>query len=54
MVSEEGLAAGPGTKFDHSRAFVEQSFIKVRKETELLTQTQKRDGMPPSLVLARP
>ena len=31
MISEEDLASGPGTKFDHSRAFVYQSFIKVRK-----------------------
>ena len=26
---DEDLASGPGTRFDHSRAFVLQSFVKV-------------------------
>ena len=35
MISEEeDLTSGPGTRLHHSRAFVEQSFIKVLKETE--------------------
>ena len=34
VISEEDLASGPGTRLDHSRAFVWQSFIKVRKGTE--------------------
>ena len=37
VISEEGnLASGPGTSLDHSRAFVQQSFIKVRTGTEKL------------------
>ena len=31
---EEDLISGPGTRLDHSRAFVEQSFIKVKKDRE--------------------
>ena len=31
---EEDLASGSGTRLDHSRAFVWQSFIKLRKGTE--------------------
>ena len=31
---EEDLALGPGTRLDHSRAFVKQSFIKGSKGTE--------------------
>ena len=34
VISKEDLASGPGTRLDHSRAFVWQSFIKVRKGTE--------------------
>ena len=34
MISEEGSALGSGTKLDHSRAFVQQSFIKVKKDRE--------------------
>ena len=30
---EENLTSEPGTRLDHSRAFVWQSFIKVRKRT---------------------
>ena len=33
MISED-LTSGPGTRLDHSGAFVEQSFIKVLKGTE--------------------
>ena len=53
-ISKEDLALGPGTRLDHSRAFVKQSFIKVKKgQRKLLTQTQKGGGERPSLVLAR-
>ena len=34
VISQEDLASRPGTRLDHSRAFVEQSFIKIRKGTE--------------------
>ena len=38
VISKEDLALGPGTNFDHSRAFVYQSFIKVKKgQRKLLT-----------------
>ena len=38
VISEENLALGPGTRLDHSRAFVQQSFIKVSKgQRKLLT-----------------
>ena len=29
LTSEEDLASGPGTRLDHSIAFMSQSFIKV-------------------------
>ena len=29
VISEDDLALGPGTRLDHSRAFVYQSFIEV-------------------------
>ena len=32
---EEDLALGSGTRLDHSRAFVYQSFITVRKDREI-------------------
>ena len=42
VISKEDLVLGPGTRLDHSRAFVKQSFIKVKKgQRKLLTQTQK-------------
>ena len=49
-------ALGPGTSLDHSRAFVKQSFIKVRNGTEKTSDIDIRRGwrMPPLLVLARP
>jgi len=33
-VISEDLALGPGTRLDHSRAFVQQSFIKVKEDRE--------------------
>ena len=42
FVISEDLAWGPGTRLDHSRAFVYQSFIKVKKgQRTLLTQTSE-------------
>ena len=29
LISKEDSASGPGTRFDPSRVFVQQSFIKV-------------------------
>ena len=51
----EDLTSGPRTRLDHSRAFVWQSFIKVRKGTEKASDTDIRSGTEsaPSLVLAR-
>ena len=43
MISED-LASGPGTRLNHSRAFVLQSFIKVKKERH---RHQKGDGECP-------
>ena len=40
----EDLALGPGTRLDHSRAFVWQSFIKVRKRTEKPSDIDIRRG----------
>ena len=34
MYSEEDIALGPGTRLDHSRALVQQSFIKVKEDRE--------------------
>ena len=34
MISEEDLVLGPGARLDHSRAFVKQSFIKVKRDRE--------------------
>ena len=31
VISEEDLALGPGNRLDHTRVFVYQSFIKVKK-----------------------
>ena len=55
MISEEDLASGPGTRLDHSKAFVWQSFIEMKKgQGELLTQTSEGGWrVPPSLALAR-
>ena len=36
---------GPGTRLDHSRAFVWQSFIKVRKGTEKASDIDITRGM---------
>ena len=56
VISEvEDLASEQGTSVDHSRASVQQSFIKVKKgQRTLLIQTS--DGgrrVPPSLVLEK-
>ena len=55
VISEEDLALGPGTRLDHSRALVKQSFIKVKKgQRKLLTQTSEGGWrVPPLPVLAR-
>ena len=52
----EDLTSGPRTRLDHSRAFVWQSFIKVRKGTEKASDKTSEMGwrMPPYLVLSRP
>ena len=52
MISkEEDSALGPGTRLDHSRAFVWQS-LKYKKGTEkLLTQTSEgRQRVPPTSI----
>ena len=41
---EENLASGPGTRLDHSIAFVQQSFIKVRQGTEKASDIDIRRG----------
>ena len=41
---EEDLTAGPGIIRDHSKAFVEQSFIKVRKAAEKASDTDLEGG----------
>ena len=45
LISKEDSASGPGTRLDHSRAFVLQNFIKVRKETEKVSDIDIRKGM---------
>ena len=45
VISEEDLASRPGTRLDHSRAFVEQSFIKIRKGTEKASDIDIRREM---------
>ena len=45
LISKDDLASGPGTRLNHSRAFVYQSFIKVRKETEKASDIDIRKGM---------
>ena len=46
---EEDLASGPGTRLDHSRAFVLQSFVKVWKGAEKASDIDIRRGwrVPP-------
>ena len=44
LISKEDLVSGPGTRLDHSRAFVQQSFIKVRKGTEKASDIDIRRG----------
>ena len=41
---DEDLASGPGTRFDHSRAFVLQSFVKVWKGAEKASDIDIRRG----------
>ena len=55
VISEEDLVSGPGARIDHSRAFVSQSFIKVRKGIEKASDIDIRKGTEsdPLLVLAR-
>ena len=57
MISIEDLALGPGTRPDHSRAFVYQSFIKVKKGTEKVSDIRMGQRVPPPtmnlLALAR-
>ena len=46
MISEEeDLALAQGTRLHHSRAFVEQNFIKVQKGTEKTSDIDIRRGM---------
>ena len=42
FVTSEDLASGPGTRLDHLRAFVWQSFIKVRKGPEKASDRYQR------------
>ena len=55
ICEEQDLALRPGTRLDHSRAFVQQSFIKVRKGTEKVSDVDSEGGRRASLslVLAR-
>ena len=42
MISKDDLASGTGTRLDHSRAFGQQNFIKVKRgQRKLLTQTSE-------------
>ena len=50
---EEDLALGSGTRLDHSRAFVEQSFINVRKGTERTSDLDIRRRVTHSLVFSK-
>ena len=45
IAEEEDLASEPGTRLDHSRAFVSQGFIKVWKGTEKASDRDIRRGM---------
>ena len=42
---EEDLASEPVIRLDHSRAFVQQSFIQVRKWTEKASDIDIRRGV---------
>ena len=44
IAEEEDLASEPGTRLDHSRAFVSQGFIKVWKGTEKASDRDIRRG----------
>ena len=46
VISKEGdLASGPRTRLDHSKAFVQPSFIKVRQGTDKAYDIDIRRGM---------
>ena len=42
---EEDLTSGPRTRLEHSRALAYQSFIKVRKGTEKVSDMDIRRGL---------
>ena len=44
---EEGLASGPETSLDNSGLLCGRSFITVKRERKLLTQTPEGDGECP-------
>ena len=45
VISKEGdLASGPRTRLDHSRAFVQPSFIKIRQGTDKASDIDIRRG----------
>ena len=41
FVNYEALALGPGTRLDHSRAFVQQSFVKVKRDRDALPRMSR-------------
>ena len=45
VISKEDLVLGPGIRLDHSRTFVLQNFIKVRKGSEKASNIDIRRGM---------
>ena len=50
IVISEDLALGPGARVDQSRAFVKQSFIKVKKgQRKLLMSMSEAFSVPFSL-----
>ena len=44
MISEEDLTSGPRTRLDHSRAFLQQSFLKGREGAEISSDIDMRRG----------
>ena len=50
---EDDIGSGSGTRLDHSRAFVEQSFINVRKGTERTSDLDIRRRVTHSLVFSK-
>ena len=54
VISEEDLVSGPGARIDHSRAFMQRSFISENgPEKASDTDITKGSGGAPSLVLTR-